>query len=115
MRKRYFLFVPLLPLTFFACGPESPTPMTPMEAKAVEVAPTPDASAPVAVEDAPQENPNPVTATTVNEDLCPLPEDPARRKFTLAQALEGLQPKGVITSTITTSLGTMKCKLFDDK
>lgn len=86
-----------------------------MEAKSVDVAPVPDASAPVVVEEPAAENPNPVTASTVNQDLGPLTSDPAHGKFTLAEALEGLPPKGAITATIATNLGTMKCKLFDDK
>ena len=84
------------------------------EAKSVDVAPVPEAGAPLVVED-PPENPNPVMATTVNEDLGPLPEDPAKGKFTLQQALEGLPPKGAIMATIATSLGTMKCRLYDDR
>jgi peptidyl-prolyl cis-trans isomerase A (cyclophilin A) len=74
-----------------------------------------DASAPPLVVEDPPENPNPVTASTVNEELGPLPEDPAHGKFTLAQALEGLPPKGAIKATIATSLGTLKCRLYDDR
>src|SRR5687767_7702493 len=104
MRTRFFLPLLFVPLLFLACGPESPTPMTAAEikaerdareakeakeAKSVDVAPVPDAAAPLVVED-PPENPNPVTASTVNQELGPLPEDPARGQFTLAQALDGL-------------------------
>jgi peptidyl-prolyl cis-trans isomerase A (cyclophilin A) len=115
MRMRY-----VLPVVLFACGPESPTPMTPQEARALEVASMPEASAPIAVEDPaakPKPAEPPVESTTT---LTPLEEaadakDPAHGKFTLTEALDGLPAKGPITATIATSLGTMKCKLFDDK
>jgi peptidyl-prolyl cis-trans isomerase A (cyclophilin A) len=92
-----------------------------MEAKPVEVASVADA-APPPIEDSPKavepERKTDVTTTT----LVPLEEDggapggdPAKGKFTLAEALDGLPAKGPITATIKTSLGTMKCKLFDDK
>lgn len=121
-RMRFFVPLFVLPLLLVGC-PEGPTPMTPAEiaaeqqakAKPLEIAPLADASAPpIAIDDS-QESANPVTATTVNEDLGNLPEDPAHGKFTLAEALTGLPPKGTIIATIDTSLGAMKCKLFDDK
>ena len=41
--------------------------------------------------------------------------DPHAGKFTLAEAVKGLPAKGALTATITTSLGTLRCNLFDDK
>jgi peptidyl-prolyl cis-trans isomerase A (cyclophilin A) len=94
--------------------------MTPMEARALEVGSVPDA-APPAVEE-PSARPAEPPSETVTR-LTPLEEsaspdgggDPAKGKFTLDEALDGLPAKGPITATIKTSLGTMKCKLYDDK
>jgi peptidyl-prolyl cis-trans isomerase A (cyclophilin A) len=41
--------------------------------------------------------------------------DPHAGKFTLPEATKGLPGKGTLTATITTSMGTLHCDLFDDK
>jgi peptidyl-prolyl cis-trans isomerase A (cyclophilin A) len=41
--------------------------------------------------------------------------DPKGGKFTLAEAVEGLPKKGTLEATLETALGTITCKLFDDK
>jgi peptidyl-prolyl cis-trans isomerase A (cyclophilin A) len=45
----------------------------------------------------------------------PTSADPLNGKFTLAEAVKGLPPKGKLTATIDTSAGTIVCSLFDDK
>jgi peptidyl-prolyl cis-trans isomerase A (cyclophilin A) len=42
-------------------------------------------------------------------------EDPLGGKFTLADATKGLAGTGPLTATITTSMGALSCKLYDDK
>jgi peptidyl-prolyl cis-trans isomerase A (cyclophilin A) len=42
-------------------------------------------------------------------------EDPLGGKFTLADATKGLTGTGPLTATITTSMGALSCKLYDDK
>jgi peptidyl-prolyl cis-trans isomerase A (cyclophilin A) len=42
-------------------------------------------------------------------------KDPHDGKFSLEEALKGLPPKGALQASIRTSLGTLECKLFDDK
>jgi peptidyl-prolyl cis-trans isomerase A (cyclophilin A) len=42
-------------------------------------------------------------------------EDPLAGKFTLADATKGLAGTGPLTATITTSMGALSCKLYDDK
>jgi peptidyl-prolyl cis-trans isomerase A (cyclophilin A) len=93
--------------------------MTPSEAKPVEVAAVADAAPPV-VEDPPKAV-EPTKPTPTEEALTPSnakasPDgDPANGKFTLTEALDGLPASGPITATMKTTLGTMKCKLYDDK
>lgn len=45
----------------------------------------------------------------------PSTPDPMNGKFTLKQALKGLPGKGKLTATLKTSMGDLKCKLYDDK
>lgn len=41
--------------------------------------------------------------------------DPTRGRFTLKDATAGLEGTGPLTATIATSLGTLTCRLFEDK
>jgi peptidyl-prolyl cis-trans isomerase A (cyclophilin A) len=41
--------------------------------------------------------------------------DPHAGKFTLPEALQGLLGKGQLNASITTSMGTLRCDLFEDK
>jgi peptidyl-prolyl cis-trans isomerase A (cyclophilin A) len=41
--------------------------------------------------------------------------DPHAGKFTLSEALKALPGKGQLSATITTSMGTLRCDLFEDK
>ncbi len=43
------------------------------------------------------------------------PDDPLHGQFTLADATKGLPGKGPLQATIKTSLGTLKCELYDDR
>jgi peptidyl-prolyl cis-trans isomerase A (cyclophilin A) len=41
--------------------------------------------------------------------------DPHSGKFTLADALKGMPPKGALSATIATTMGSFQCELYDDK
>ena len=43
------------------------------------------------------------------------PDDPQKGQWTLADATKDLPGEGPLVATITTSLGKLECKLFDDK
>lgn len=45
----------------------------------------------------------------------PSPDDPLKGVFTLADATKGLPPGKEILASIETSMGTLECKLWDDK
>ena len=45
----------------------------------------------------------------------PSPDDPLAGKFTLDDAVQGLEGSGALAATIETDVGTLECKLFDDK
>jgi peptidyl-prolyl cis-trans isomerase A (cyclophilin A) len=45
----------------------------------------------------------------------PSPDDPLAGKFTLAEATEGLEGTGPLMATIETDVGSLECKLFEDK
>lgn len=71
---------------------------------------------------APREKPKP--AAEAAPSMLDLPKaivrspnapDPKGGKFTLAEALEGLPKKGALEATLETAMGTITCKLFDDK
>lgn len=108
----------LLPILLLAaaCAPPGPT-AGPVEApKPVDVAVAPAAAdaGEVPVVAAP---PEPVDAGAKAESEASIPEggDPARGKFTLAEATAGLPETGALVATIKTSQGNLTCRLFDDK
>jgi peptidyl-prolyl cis-trans isomerase A (cyclophilin A) len=45
----------------------------------------------------------------------PSPDDPLAGKFTLEDAVQGLEGSGALAATIETDVGTLECKLYDDK
>ncbi|MBX3215234.1 MAG: peptidylprolyl isomerase [Labilithrix sp.] len=77
--------------------PPPPPPTAPSPASAAEDRPPP---------------PPPVEDVVVDS---PDGSDPTGGKFTLDDATAGLEGSGPLTATITTSLGVLRCKLFDDK
>jgi len=48
-------------------------------------------------------------------EVAPASDDPLKGSFSLADATKNLKGSGALTATIDTSLGSMSCKLFDDK
>jgi peptidyl-prolyl cis-trans isomerase A (cyclophilin A) len=48
-------------------------------------------------------------------EVKPSPDDPLKGKWTLADATKGLPPGKTITASIETDMGTLECKLYDDK
>ncbi|MGK3984089.1 peptidylprolyl isomerase [Sorangium sp. So ce136] len=68
--------------------------------------------------EAEKERPQPqrrkVTARPVAE-VKPSEDDPVKGKWTLEDATKGLPPGKALTASIETDLGTLSCKLFDDK
>jgi peptidyl-prolyl cis-trans isomerase A (cyclophilin A) len=83
-------------------------------------APVKEEAAPVAVEE-PAKQAAPAEAAPSMLDMpatlkrTPSSPDPKGGKFTLAEALEGLPAKGTLEATLETSLGTITCKLYEDK
>jgi peptidyl-prolyl cis-trans isomerase A (cyclophilin A) len=69
-------------------------------------------------ETAEKERPQPqrrkVTAKPVAE-VKPSEDDPVKGKWTLEDATKGLPPGKALTASIETDLGTLSCKLLDDK
>ena len=55
-----------------------------------------------------------VTARPV-ASVAPKEDDPAKGKFTLKDAVKGLPSGKTLLATIETDLGSLECKLFDDK
>ncbi|WP_437604535.1 peptidylprolyl isomerase [Sorangium sp. So ce834] len=55
-----------------------------------------------------------VSAKPVAE-VKPSEDDPVKGKWTLEDATKGLPPGKALTASIETDLGTLSCKLFDDK
>ncbi|KYG03119.1 peptidylprolyl isomerase, partial [Sorangium cellulosum] len=55
-----------------------------------------------------------VSAKPVAE-VKPSEDDPVKGKWTLEDATKGLPPGKTLTASIETDLGTLSCKLFDDK
>ncbi|HMJ54768.1 MAG TPA: peptidylprolyl isomerase, partial [Polyangiaceae bacterium] len=45
----------------------------------------------------------------------PSPDDPLAGKFSLDDAVAGLEGSGALAATIETDVGTLECKLYDDK
>ncbi|WP_437594600.1 peptidylprolyl isomerase [Sorangium sp. So ce1000] len=62
----------------------------------------------------PQPQQRKVTAKPVAE-VKPSEDDPAKGKWTLEDATKGLPPGKTLTASIETDLGTLSCKLLDDK
>jgi peptidyl-prolyl cis-trans isomerase A (cyclophilin A) len=71
-------------------------------------------SAPVAV---PRPTPPPAARMPARPvaSVKPSPDDPLAGKFTLDDAVQGLEGSGALAATIETDVGTLECKLFDDK
>ncbi|HEX5658368.1 MAG TPA: peptidylprolyl isomerase [Polyangiales bacterium] len=85
-------------------------------------APVKEEPAPVAVQaqepvkvPPPPEAPPSMLDMPVSITRSPTSPDPKGGKFTLSEALDGLPEKGKLEATIETALGTITCKLFDDK
>lgn len=72
------------------------------ESSPAEPGPRPEPSAPAQIAEKPK-----AQKDTAN--------DPAGGEFSLEQATKGLATSGRLTATIATSLGTLKCELFEDK
>ncbi|KYF62120.1 peptidylprolyl isomerase [Sorangium cellulosum] len=62
----------------------------------------------------PQPQRRKVSAKPVAE-VKPSEDDPVKGKWTLDDATKGLPPGKTLTASIETDLGTLSCKLFDDK
>lgn len=57
--------------------------------------------------------PTPTASASLDE---PLPSsDPARGRFSIADATAGLEGAGPLTATVKTSMGSFQCALFEDK
>lgn len=54
-------------------------------------------------------------AATPVAKVKPSPDDPLRGEFSLDDATRGLAGSGPLEATILTSLGTLKCSLYDDR
>jgi peptidyl-prolyl cis-trans isomerase A (cyclophilin A) len=103
------LFLLLASCAAFACGSDKP----PESPKAeLTVPPIVDAGPPVAEEPVRDRMPEltPLTPSQVSGA-----EDPLGGRFTLAEATDGLAGSGPLTATIKTSLGTIKCELYEEK
>jgi peptidyl-prolyl cis-trans isomerase A (cyclophilin A) len=89
-----------------ACRSEPPEP-TPEERPAYEKTPTP----------APTPAPKPAEPPAAEKQPAAPPAngDPLAGKFALDDAVKGLTGKGSLVAEITTDLGKLECKLFDDK
>ncbi|HRI64131.1 MAG TPA: peptidylprolyl isomerase [Polyangium sp.] len=48
-------------------------------------------------------------------EVKPSPDDPVKGKWTLADATKGLPEGKALSATIETDMGSLECKLFDDK
>jgi peptidyl-prolyl cis-trans isomerase A (cyclophilin A) len=57
---------------------------------------------------APSEKPQPAAAAVA-------PDDPLKGSFTIADATKNIKGTGALTAKIETSMGSVSCKLFDDK
>ncbi len=100
--------VALLSLLAVACLEKPPgLPEPPREPTAVPSRP----ATTTAPEPEPVRTPTPSAVPVESADG----RDPLDGNFTLADATEGLAGSGPLTATIVTSLGTMQCRLFDDK
>jgi peptidyl-prolyl cis-trans isomerase A (cyclophilin A) len=101
---------------FLAAACNSPPPEPPPAVKD----PTPVKAVPSAVKPV-QARPTPpapvkkkITSLPVAA-VKPSPDDPLAGKWTLTDATAGLPPGKTLMATIDTDLGTMQCRLFDDK
>ncbi|MDB5214834.1 MAG: Peptidyl-prolyl cis-trans isomerase [Myxococcaceae bacterium] len=56
-----------------------------------------------------------LAAKTEGREIPPNPDDPLKGSFTLADATKNVKGSGALSAKIETSLGTMQCRLFDDK
>ncbi len=54
-------------------------------------------------------------AKVEDREIPPSPDDPLKGSFSLADATKNVKGTGDLTAKIDTSLGTMSCRLFDDK
>lgn len=54
-------------------------------------------------------------ASAEGDDSAPNAEDPLKGSFSLADATKNVKGTGVLSAKIETSLGTVNCRLFDDK
>ena len=108
---------PFVVVLAVSCAPPGPT-AGPVEAPAMSTDVTPAApdAGEVAVATTPPAEPADAGAKPEPEVAeVPPGGDPARGKFTLAEATAGLPETGALVATIKTSLGNLTCKLFDDK
>ncbi len=73
--------------------------------------------APVAVQEPAKEAPAAPSMLDLPATITRSPNspDPKGGKFTLAEATEGLPAKGTLEASLDTAMGTITCKLFDDK
>ena len=94
----------------FGCRSDPPPEPTPEERPVIEKTPElGKAPEPKPVEPAGAQNPTPAPPPA------PSNGDPLGGKFTLDDALKDLPGKGALVAEITTGLGKLECKLFDDK
>ena len=92
-----------------------PNPVPPSE---IKPAPTQNAAAPVTATPKLLEPPKPVKRKISKQPVAeakPAEDDPLKGVWTMADATKGLPPGKEIIASIETSLGTLQCKLFDDK
>jgi peptidyl-prolyl cis-trans isomerase A (cyclophilin A) len=98
-----------------AVGCEAPPPEPTPDARSTAAAAKPAATREEKASRAPKARPKrKITAKPVAE-VPVSPDDPEKGEWTLAEATQGLTGDGPLTATITTSLGKLECKLFEDK
>jgi peptidyl-prolyl cis-trans isomerase A (cyclophilin A) len=92
----------------------TPSEPAPEEQNKSQPSGTATASAPAA---APRPTPPPAARMPARPvaNVRPSPDDPLAGKFTLDDAVQGLEGSGALAATIETDVGTLECKLFDDK
>ena len=90
---------------------------TPSEPAAEEQNKSPSGS--TATGGGPVERPAPQAAPRIPArpvaSVRPSPDDPLAGKFTLDDAVQGLEGSGALAATIETDVGTLECKLYDDR
>jgi peptidyl-prolyl cis-trans isomerase A (cyclophilin A) len=109
------LLAPLAVLAACQSSPPEPIPAT-KEAPAAKSETKQDKAASDAKTPEPPRKPpvRKVSARPVAE-VKPSPDDPLKGKWTLEDATKGLPAGKTITATIETDLGSLECKLYDDK